>query len=64
MGKLLELEGVRKDGNRFPVELSVAPVRLRGDWGAVGIVRDVTERKRVEASSGRARACSGGSRRA
>ena len=50
MGKLLELEGVRKDGNRFPVELSVAAVRLRGDWSAVGIVRDITERKRVEAT--------------
>ena len=50
MGKLLELEGVHKDGNRFPVELSVAAVRLRGEWSAVGIVRDVTERKRVEAT--------------
>ena len=50
MGKLLELEGVHKDGNRFPAELSVAAVRLRGEWCAVGIVRDVTERKRVEAS--------------
>ena len=47
MGKILELEGVRKNGNLFPVELSVAAVRLRGDWSAVGIVRDVTERKRV-----------------
>ena len=48
IGKLLELEAVHKDGSRFPVELSVAAVRLRGDWNAVGIVRDITERKRVE----------------
>ena len=48
IGKLLELEAVHKDGNHFPVELSVAAVRLRGDWSAVGIVRDITERKRVE----------------
>ena len=48
IGKLLEREAVHKDGNRFPVELSVAAVRLRGDWSAVGIVRDITERKRVE----------------
>ena len=48
IGKLLELEAVRKDGNRFPVELSTAAVQLRGDWNAVGIVRDITERKRVE----------------
>ena len=48
IGKLLEREAVHKDGNRFPVEFSVAAVRLRGDWSAVGIVRDITERKRVE----------------
>src|SRR5208283_1371987 len=46
--KVLELEAVHKDGNRFPVEVSVAAVRLRGDWSAVGIVRDITERKQVE----------------
>ena len=48
IGKLLELETVHKDGSRFPVELSVAAVRLRGDWNAVAIARDITERKRVE----------------
>ena len=48
IGKLLELEAVRKDGNRFPIELSVGAVRLRGEWSAVGIVRDITERKQVE----------------
>jgi PAS domain S-box-containing protein len=48
IGKVLELEAVHKDGNRFPVEVSVAAVRLRGDWSAVGIVRDITERKQVE----------------
>ena len=50
IGKLLELEAEHKDGSHFPVELSVAAVRLRGDWSAVGIVRDITERKQVEES--------------
>ena len=54
IGKLLEQEAVHKDGSRFPVELSVAAVRLRGDWSAVGIVRDITERKRVEQQLGKA----------
>ena len=48
IGKLLEREAVHKDGSRFPVELSVAAVRLRGDWSAVGIVRDITERQTRE----------------
>ena len=49
IGKVLELEALRKDGGRFPVEVSVASVLLHGRWNAVGIVRDITERKRVEA---------------
>ena len=50
IGKVLELEGLHRDGSRFPVELSVAAVRLRGVWSAVGIVRDITDRKRAERS--------------
>jgi PAS domain S-box-containing protein len=48
VGKLLEREAVHKDGSRFPVEFSVAAVRLRGAWSAVGIVRDITERQTRE----------------
>ena len=65
MGKVLELPALHKDGNEFPVELSLAPVRLRREWHAVGIVRDITSAggqsrccttaKRTTASSSRAR---------
>ena len=48
VGKVLELEAQRKDGAEFPVELSVSAVKLSGEWHAVGIVRDITERKRAE----------------
>ena len=48
VGKVLELEARRKDGTEFPIELSVSAVQLRGRWHAVGIVRDVTERKERE----------------
>ena len=49
IGKVLEFEARRKDGSRFPVEVSVAAVSLRGQWNAVGIIRDITQRKRDEA---------------
>ena len=47
-GKVLELEARRKDGAEFPVELSVSAVKLNGEWHALGIVRDISERKRAE----------------
>ena len=49
IGKVLELEALHKDGHRFPVEVSVAAVSLHGQWNAVGVVRDITQRKQDEA---------------
>ncbi|MBS3809764.1 MAG: diguanylate cyclase, partial [Desulfobacterales bacterium] len=48
VGQTLELEGVRKDGSEFPLELSMSGVLIQGSWHAIGIVRDITERKRME----------------
>lgn len=48
IGKTLELEGKRKDGTVFPFELSVSAFRRKGQWHAIGIIRDITERKRQE----------------
>ena len=45
LGKVLELEAVRKDGTEFPIELSVAALTIPGGRAAVGVVRDITERK-------------------
>jgi len=48
IGKTLELEGVRKNGKIFPIELSVTSIKLKNKWCAIGIVRDITERKQNE----------------
>ena len=47
-GKTFEVEGLRKSGEIFPVELSLAT--QVGESGRIfsGILRDITERKRAE----------------
>lgn len=49
IGKTHEFQAMRKDKTEIPVEVSLSAVQLKGQWHAVGIVRDITERKRVEA---------------
>jgi PAS domain S-box-containing protein len=48
LGRLLTLSAVRKDGAEFPVEFSVSALQLKGEWHAISILRDITERKKTE----------------
>ncbi|MDR3634175.1 MAG: PAS domain S-box protein [Isosphaeraceae bacterium] len=49
VGKTVELRGLRKNGERFPLELSLSAVDVAGDRQFIGSVRDQTERQRMQA---------------
>ena len=48
VGKVIEVTAVRRGGEEFPAELSISSVRIKDHWHSVGIVRDITERKKNE----------------
>ncbi|NQU58630.1 MAG: PAS domain S-box protein [Rhodospirillales bacterium] len=48
INKVRDLFGQRKDGTLFPMELSVAPMRVGGEHKFIGIFRDITERKEID----------------
>jgi len=47
-GQVIELEVTACSGAEVPVELSVAAMNLAGTWYAVGILRDISERRRAQ----------------
>jgi PAS domain S-box-containing protein len=49
VGRTLELSALHKDGTEFSIELSLSALRLGEEWHAVGLVRDITEKKWAEA---------------
>ncbi|MDO8310491.1 MAG: PAS domain S-box protein, partial [Sideroxyarcus sp.] len=46
IGQTSEVAALRKDGSEFTIELSISPIKAQGCWYAMGIIRDITERKR------------------
>jgi PAS domain S-box-containing protein len=43
-----DLEGRRKDGSKFPMDLNVSTMTYAGEKKFVGLIRDITERKQAE----------------
>ncbi len=47
VGKTWELTALRKDSTEIEAELSLGGVKIKGEWHAVGILRDITESKKA-----------------
>ncbi len=48
IGRTIEMEGRRKDGSEFPIELSISEWTVAGQHHFTGTIRDISEHKRSE----------------
>ncbi|MBN1290034.1 MAG: PAS domain S-box protein [Actinobacteria bacterium] len=48
VGKTVEMNGMKKNKDSFPIELSMSSIKMQGKWQAIGIIRDITDRKKAE----------------
>lgn len=53
VNRTVEVEGLKKNGNRVSLELSIAPIKKRGHWYAVASILDISERYKIEKSLNR-----------
>jgi PAS domain S-box-containing protein len=48
IGATVELSARRKDGREIAVDLSLSSLCLNDEWHAIGVIRDITQRKQAE----------------
>jgi len=48
IGKISEIEGLRRDGRSFPMELSLSVSGGEDDFSVTGFFRDISERKAIQ----------------
>ncbi len=48
LGQRIEIESINRDGRRFPVELSINPIRTKHGLGFSGFIREISDRIEAE----------------
>jgi PAS domain S-box-containing protein len=48
LGKTYELKARKKEGAEFPVEVNISEVHLKDGWHCTWVIRDITQRQKLE----------------
>jgi PAS domain S-box-containing protein len=48
LNRVIEIEGLNRDGKEFPIELAIVPIKEKGNQFFCAFLRDISERKKVE----------------
>ena len=48
IGKTIEMLALKKDGTEFSIELSLSSFQFQDKWHALGVIRDISDRKQAE----------------
>lgn len=48
LGKILDFTAINKNGKTIDIELSLSPIKIKGKWNAIGVIRNTSQRKKAE----------------